>query len=167
MATTFTTPARPLTFLITGGSSGFGLSLTRLAQAGGHRVIATSRNPSKTPELVKEIESKGGKLLTLDVNDLNSTKFVQQLEASGTQIDVLVNNAGYSVYAPVETGTEEEYRTQAETLYFGPLRLIRAVLPYQRQRRFGVIANMSTGAALEGNPSMGLYAGPKAGVDGE
>jgi len=165
MAAIYQTPARPLTFLITGGSSGFGLSLARYAQAGGHHVIATSRNPSKTPELVKEIEGRGGKLLALDVNDRNSPKFVHDLEASGTHIDVLVNNAGYSVFAPIETATDEEIREQTETLYFGPLRLIKAVLPYQRERRFGIIANMSSGAALEGNPSMGPYAGAKAGLD--
>lgn len=164
---TFTTPARPLTFLITGGSSGFGLSLVRFAQAAGHRVIATSRNPARTPDLVTEIENNGGKFMKFDVNDLDSAKFVHELEASGTEIDILVNNAGYCTFSPVETATDEEIRAQMETMYFAPLRLIKAVLPYQRQRRFGVIANMSSGAALEGNPAMGPYAGAKAGLDCE
>ena len=54
-----------------------------------------------------------------------------------------------------------------ELLYFGPYRLIRAALPYMRKRRFGVIVNISTGAALEGNESMGIYAAAKAALDGE
>lgn len=165
MTTTLTTLDKKLTWLITGCSSGFGLSLTRLAQAGGHTVIATSRNPSKTPELVSEIESKGGKWLSLDVTDPNSEKVISDLEYWGTKIDVLVNNAGFSIFAAVETSSEEELRAQMESMYFGPLRLIRAVLPGMRKRRVGVVVNMSSGASLEGAPSMGGYAGAKAGLD--
>jgi short-subunit dehydrogenase len=160
------TSAKRLTWLITGSSSGFGLSLTRIAQAGGHNVIATSRNPSATPDLVSEVESKGGKWLQLDANSLNSADIINSLEKSGEKIDVLVNNAGFCIFGPVETATEDELRAQMESMYFGPLRLIRAVLPYMRSRKSGVIVNMSSGASLDGNPSMGGYAGAKAGLDG-
>lgn len=166
MSIHFTNPKRPLTWLITGCSSGFGLSLTRLVQEGGHTVIATSRKPARTPELVAEIEGNGGKWLELDVNDPNSAQFIDKLESSGVQLDVLVNNAGFSNFSSIETTTEDEVRDQMETLYFGPLRLIRAVLPHMRQRRLGIIVNFSSGAALDGNPSMGPYAGAKAGLDG-
>ncbi|KAI0429051.1 hypothetical protein F5Y09DRAFT_311325 [Xylaria sp. FL1042] len=155
-----------LTWLITGSSSGLGLSLVRIVQANGHKVIATSRNPSRTPDLVREVESKGGRWLQLDVNDPSSGEVIDGLEKSGERIDVLVNNAGYSIHAPVETITEDELRAQMETMYFGPLRLIRAVLPHQRKRKFGVIANFSSGAALDGQGTMGAYAGAKAGLDG-
>lgn len=169
MATSDTTtskPKRKLTWLITGCSSGFGLSLTRIVQAGGDIVIATSRNPSRSPELVSEIESKGGKWLSLDVSSRDSQQFVDELQKSGHEIDVLVNNAGYSLFAPVENSSEEAIRAEMETMYFGPLRLIRAVLPYMRKRKFGTIVNFSSGAALDGSPSMGTYAGAKAGLDG-
>ncbi|KAI9034799.1 uncharacterized protein KD926_005464 [Aspergillus affinis] len=63
---------KTLAWLITGCSSGFGLSLARAAQASGHRVIATSRNPPRTPDLVTEIESKGGKWVQLDVDSAQS-----------------------------------------------------------------------------------------------
>jgi NAD(P)-dependent dehydrogenase (short-subunit alcohol dehydrogenase family) len=161
-----TTSAKLLTWLITGSSSGFGLSLTRIAQAGGHNVIATSRNPSATPDLVSEVESKGGKWLQLDVTSRDSADIINDLEKSGQEIDVLVNNAGFCIFGPVETATEDELRAQMESMYFGPLRLIRAVLPYMRSRKSGVIVNMSSGASLDGNPSMGGYAGAKAGLDG-
>ncbi|KAJ5498854.1 Short-chain dehydrogenase/reductase SDR [Penicillium expansum] len=154
-----------LTWLITGCSSGFGLSLARAAQAGGHKVIATSRNPFRTPVLVAEIESKGGKWVQLDVDSRESGDIITELESHGDHIDVLVNNAGYSIYAPIETFDEDEVRTQMETMYFGPLRLIRAILPHMRQRRSGVIVNMSSGASLDGIPTMGVYAGAKAGLD--
>ncbi|KAL2163800.1 hypothetical protein VTH06DRAFT_5859 [Thermothelomyces fergusii] len=154
MATTFTTPRRPLTWLITGCSSGLGLSLARLVQSQGHNLIATSRNPPRTPGLVAEVEQAGGRWLALDVDDADS------------EIDVLVNNAGYAVYAPAESFAEDEVRAQTETLYFGPYRLIRAVLPHMRRRRFGVVVNMSSGAALEGRDSMAVYAAAKAALDG-
>lgn len=163
-------PKNQLTWLITGCSSGLGLSLTRIAQAGGHKVIATSRNPSCTPELVAEIESNGGKWIQLDVANAQQSSsdsdVIARLENEGHHIDVLVNNAGYSIYAPIETVSEDEVRGQMETMFFGPLRLIRAVLPYMRRRRSGVIINMSSGASLDAIPSMGVYAGAKAGLDG-
>ncbi|KAI0526485.1 NAD(P)-binding protein [Xylaria bambusicola] len=163
MATPTTT--KKLTWLITGCSSGLGLTLVRIAQAGGHKVIATSRNPSATPELVKEVESKGGRWLQLDVNNASSGSIIDELERAGEQIDVLINNAGFSMFAPIEATSEDEIRAHMETMYFGPLRLIRAVLPYQRLRRSGVIANFSSGAALEAQASMGAYAGAKGGLD--
>jgi NADP-dependent 3-hydroxy acid dehydrogenase YdfG len=88
----------PLTFLITGCSSGLGLTLSRTALANGHNLIATSRNPSRTPNIVTKIEGAGGRWLELDVDDrVASTSFVDKLEKQGTQIDILVNNAGSSI----------------------------------------------------------------------
>ncbi|KAI1211615.1 putative short-chain oxidoreductase [Annulohypoxylon truncatum] len=165
--TTFTKPNRPLTFFITGASSGFGESLARLVLANGHKLIATSRNLSRNPDFVTEVNAhgNGSKWLKLDVDDQNSGKLIESLEASD-HIDVLVNNAGYSIYGPVETLSEEEVRAQMDTLYFGPLRLIRAVIPHMRERKYGVIVNISSGAGLEGRDSMGGYAGAKAALDG-
>lgn len=165
-STNFTKPDRPLIWLITGCSSGFGLALARKAQAQGHNVIATSRNPKRTLELVDEIESKGGQWLALDVDDRASGQVVEDLEKQGVHIDVLVNNAGYSIHGPVEQFTEDEVRAAMETLYFGPFRLIRAVVPYMRKRRFGIVVNISSGAGLEGRESMGTYAPGKSALDG-
>lgn len=162
-----TTAKQGLTWLITGCSSGFGLSLTRAVLAAGrHTVIATSRNPSRTPDLVAEVQGSGGQWHQLDVTKPKvSEDLVKKLEKEGTHIDVLVNNAGYNIFGPIETATEEEVRGQMEAMFFGPLRLIRSVLPYMRERRSGTIVNFSSGAALMGNESMGTYAGAKGGLD--
>lgn len=159
---------KTLTWLITGCSSGFGLSLTRIIIASNrHTVIATSRNPTSTPELVDEVRRGGGQWLQLDVTQPGaSEKLVKDLESEGKQIDVLVNNAGYNIFSPIEATTEDEIRGQMEAMFFGPLRLIRAVLPYMRERKSGIIVNFSSGASLMGNESMGVYAGAKAGLDG-
>ena len=129
-------------------------------------MIATSRNLSHTPELVVEVKGKGGKWLQLDVDNPNSAQVIEDLEKSGQEIDVPVNNTGFFIHAPIETFAEDEIRAQIESMYLGPLRLIQAVLPHMRKRRFGIIVNMSSGAALEARDSMGAYAGAKAGLDG-
>jgi len=162
----FTTPPRPLTWLITGCSSGLGLALARTVQAYGHNVIATSRNPERTPDLAKEVESSGGKWIKLDVDARNCGDILDDLENSGTEIDVLVNNAGFSIHQVAEQFTDDELREMMETLYFGPCRLMRAVVPRMRKRRFGVVVNISSGAGLEARESMGGYGAAKAALDG-
>ncbi|KAJ4164326.1 hypothetical protein LMH87_006003 [Akanthomyces muscarius] len=166
---TFTTPSSPLRWLITGCSSGLGLALARYAQSQGHYVITTSRSPSKTPELAAEIERDGkkhGRWVQLDVTDPDSGAVIKMLEEEdGLPIDVLVSNAAASVHTVVEAFTEDEVQKQMEVLYLGPFRLIRAAVPYMRRRRFGIMVNISTGAALEGRESMGTYASGKAATD--
>ncbi|KAK2774476.1 short chain oxidoreductase [Colletotrichum kahawae] len=159
-------PNRPLTWLITGCSSGFGLALARIALKNGHYVIATSRNPQKNPELVEEVEKAGGRWLRLDVDDLKSGDVVKDLEENGTAIDVLMNSAGWSIHGPAEGFTEDETRAQMDTVFFGPYRLMRAVAPLMRERRSGAIINISSGAGMEGRESMAVYAASKAAMDG-
>ena len=164
-----TVPKRPLTWLITGASSGLGLGLARHAQSRGHYVIGTSRSVARDASLAAEISShpSGGRWLTLDVADLGSAAIIEDLEErEGVHIDVLVNSAGFSMHGPAEQFTEEETRELFDTDFFGPYRLMRAVAPYMRARRSGLILNISTGAALDGAPSMGIYAAGKAALDG-
>lgn len=95
-----------------------------------------------------------------------ASELVSKLESAGHKIDVLVNNAGYAILGAVEQFSDEELRAQMETVYFGPSRLIKAVVPGMRERRFGVVVNVSSGAGLEGRESMGAYAAAKAAMDG-
>ncbi|CDM34007.1 hypothetical protein DTO013E5_1737 [Penicillium roqueforti] len=165
-APTFTKPNRPLVWLITGCSSGLGLALARAAQSNGHKVLATSRQPSRTPEIVSEITQNGGEWHTLDVDSPTAaSELVSKLESTH-KIDVLVNNAGYAILGAVEQFSDKELRAQMETVYFGPNRLIRAIVPGMRERRFGVVVNVSSGAGVEGRESMGAYASAKAAMDG-
>ncbi|KAI0404738.1 hypothetical protein F4802DRAFT_218493 [Xylaria palmicola] len=156
---------KPLTWLITGSSSGFGLALTRLALAKGHNIIATSRNPDRTPDLVNEVVGCGGRWVKLDLDNLESGKTIDDIEAGGTPIDVLINTAGMGIAGPLESFTEAEARRQMDTNFFGPYRLIRAVVPYMRKRRTGMIVNFSSGAGLEAMNSLGVYGASKAALD--
>jgi NAD(P)-dependent dehydrogenase (short-subunit alcohol dehydrogenase family) len=95
-------PASPVWF-ITGCSSGFGLSLAMLALRNGHKVIATSRNPSKNSELVSQVEELGGTWMQLDVCSLDATSVLDKAIAIHGRIDVLVNNAAYALLGAFET----------------------------------------------------------------
>jgi NAD(P)-dependent dehydrogenase (short-subunit alcohol dehydrogenase family) len=97
-------PSKPLVWLITGCSSGFGTSLALIALKAGHKVIATSRNPSKNQKLVKQIEDLGGIWLPLDINA--DKKVLERVIQTGIEkfgrLDVLVNNAGVGILGPLE-----------------------------------------------------------------
>lgn len=155
--------SQPLNILITGASSGLGLALTRLFLNTAHTVIATSRNPPKNPSFRSEIEAGGARFVALDIDARDSASVIHDL---GIPIDVLVNNAGWSLHGPVESITEDEARAQMETQYFGPYRLIRATVPGMRERRRGLVLNVGSGAGVNGRESMGPYAASKSAMGG-
>lgn len=157
---------RKSTWLITGCSSGFGLALAQLAQANGHNVIATSRNPSRTPKLVEEFTKKGGEWIRLDQDEQDCGHVIEDIEARGLAIDVLVNSAGIGMTGPAECFTEEEVHQVMETNFFGPYRLMRAAAPHMRKRRSGMIVNFSSGSGMEAVQSLGVYGASKAALDG-
>jgi NADP-dependent 3-hydroxy acid dehydrogenase YdfG len=94
--------SRPLVWFITGCSSGFGATLSLLALKSGHKVIATSRSPSKTPELVQQVKELGGTWLPLDVNAPSAAEVIRNAVEIYGRIDVLVNNAGFSLLGMLE-----------------------------------------------------------------
>jgi len=158
---------KALVWFITGSSSGLGLALTRYAVSQGDTVIATSRNPSKTPDLVSEIESQGSKWLALDATqpeqDIRAT--MQNAESLFGRIDVLVNNAGYCVLGALEDTPDMETVAQMQTNFLGPMRIMQAVLPGMRKRRSGVIMNISSTQGLCPSQACGVYAASKAALE--
>ncbi|KAK7753424.1 hypothetical protein SLS62_004715 [Diatrype stigma] len=156
---------KPLTWLITGSSNGLGLALTRHVLSTGDNVIATSRNPAKTHELVQEVESQSnGKWISFD-NTWSQDKIQQAIGGADAVfpggIDVLVNNGASSLLGAVEDVPEEEAKAQFETNFWGPLRICNTILPYMRQRGRGTIVNVSSLLGLTTWPAMGFYLASK------
>ena len=144
------------TVLITGCSSGYGLETARHFHAQGWDVIATMRTPR--PDLLP-----GCRVLALDVTDPDS--IVAALEASGP-LDVLVNNAGIGGFGPFEATPMATARELFETNTFGAMAMTQAVLPQLRERRSGVIVNVTSNATLAAFPLVAAYTASKAAIEG-
>lgn len=160
-------PRQPKIYLITGCSSGLGYSLARAAIAAGHKVIATSRNPSKTPEKVAEITSLGGIWAALDVSSPSLERQFQDaiLPLANGKIDVVINNAaiaGWSVFEDVDL---DAARGLFETNVWGIVRLSKLLVPLMRAQGGGSIVNISSSTAVSPMPTISVYSATKAAVD--
>ncbi len=152
------------TILITGASSGIGKVTAELFHRQGWNVIATMRNPSKEAELT-QLENV---LVTrLDVTDEGSiaAAVAEGIERFG-QIDVLLNNAGYGAYGPLEAFPMERIRRQFDTNVIGLLAVTKAVLPHMRANGSGCIVNISSIGGQITFPLGTLYHGTKFAVEG-
>jgi len=152
------------TVLITGTSSGLGRATARYFHAQGWNVIATMRRPQAETELDRLDRT----LVTrLDVEDGASiTAAVQAGLARFGRIDVLVNNAGYGAYGPLEATPTSSIQRQFAVNVFGPLMAIQAVLPHFRARRSGAIVNISSIGGRMAFPLGTLYHGTKFALEG-
>jgi NAD(P)-dependent dehydrogenase (short-subunit alcohol dehydrogenase family) len=152
------------TVLITGASSGIGRVTAELMLRRGWQVAATARDPSSLGSLESD---RNALLLRLDVTDEASiTRAVPTVVERFGGIDVLVNNAGYGVFGPLEGATTEEVERQFRTNVFGTITLIRHVMPVMRERRSGTIINVSSVAGRMSAPFMSLYHASKYAMEG-
>lgn len=127
--------------LITGGSSGIGYEAAKNLSGMGHVVYAASRRVERMADLA----ASGVRVISLDVTDQDSMEScVSTVISEQGRIDVLVNNAGYGYFGPVETVTMEEARRQLEVNLFGLARLTQLVLPHMRAQHSGRIVNVSS-----------------------
>lgn len=133
----------------------------------GHRVIATSRAPEKTPELVEEIESSSnGWWLQLDVASPDLEQRVQDCVKIFGKIDVLVNNAGFAVGGPFEDCSMEAIRDQFETNFFGAIRMMKVLVPHFRENASGTIVNVTSTEGLSSAPGISVYGSSKFALEG-
>ncbi|WP_442844867.1 SDR family oxidoreductase [Leeuwenhoekiella sp. H156] len=141
--------------LITGASSGIGKSIAEYLVTKGFTVYGTSRNP-------KSSTLNGVNLVALDVTKTETIKaaVATVLEQEGT-IDVLINNAGKGITGPLEEIPEEELKSVFETNYFGPIAVMKAVLPTMRKQRRGLIINVTSIAGYMGLPYRSAYSATK------
>lgn len=147
------------TILITGGSSGIGKSIGEYLQDKGFCVYGTSRNPDR-------YSNSNIPLIKMDVT--NSESIVQGvtsvLEKVG-RIDVLINNAGAGITGPMEEIPEDAMKQNFDTNFFGPINVIKAVLPAMRKQESGLIINITSIAGYMGLPFRGVYSASKGALE--
>ncbi len=147
------------TILITGASSGFGLMLATRLHETGYNVIGTSRNPGKMQAPFK--------MLTLDITSDNSIKsFSEALFKHVSQLDVLINNAGFYVSGLAEETPVELGREQFETNFWGTIKVTNAILPHFRKQKSGKIITVGSITGLVAFPNASYYAATKHALEG-
>lgn len=158
---------QPKVYLITGCSSGLGYSLAKAAIAAGHKVIATSRNLSKTPDKVAEITSLGGLWVALDVSSSSLESQIQDtiLPLTNGKIDVVINNAAIGTGSVLEDVDIDAARGIFETNVWGIVRLSKLLVPLMRAQGGGSIVNISSTTAVYPMPTISVYSATKAAVD--
>lgn len=133
--------------LVTGSSSGIGYETSLLLARNQFVTYASMRNLKKGDELMKiaSQETIPLKVIELDVNDKVSVNdAIDTILKENGRIDVLVNNAGYSVFGSLEELSLEEIKDQFETNFFGAVRAAKAVIPAMRKQSSGTIVNVSS-----------------------
>ena len=155
--------------LITGSSSGIGFETSLLLSKNGFNTYASMRNLVKS-KTIKEIASRQSlplQVIQLDVNNDTSVKdAISKIMEEKGRIDVLVDNAGYGLFSPIDEVTLDQVKEQFETNFFGVVRLIKAVMPIMRQQKKGTIVNVSSVGGRVGIPLNSAYIASKFVLEG-
>jgi NAD(P)-dependent dehydrogenase (short-subunit alcohol dehydrogenase family) len=148
-------------WFITGASRGFGRIWAKAALMRGDKVAATARTLADVADL-KERFGDSVLPLALDVTDAAQVRdAVRQAHAHFGRLDVVLNNAGYSLVGTVEEASEADVRAVFDANYFGTLRVIQAALPLLRQQGSGHILGVSSGLGIVAVPLIGFYCASK------
>ncbi len=157
------------TVLVTGCSSGIGLATCHVLSRNNFMTYGTVRNLSKAKKIqdLMNRENLSLKILRLDVNDNQSIKLaIKKILNDTGRIDVLINNAGYGMFGPIEEITIQEIKKQFETNFFGAIRLIKAIVPIMRKQGNGTIVNISSMVGRFAVPLNSAYVSSKFAVEG-
>ncbi len=156
--------------IITGASSGIGRASALAVAERGATVFALARNADALDDLVAEIRAKDGQAhaFTCDVTDSTSVEHtVKDILGRFGHVDYLVNNAGRSIRRSVVNSTDRlhDYERVMAVNYFGAVRMVLALLPHWRERRFGHVVNVSSAGVQARNPKYSSYLPSKAALD--
>ncbi len=144
---------------ITGASSGIGKSIGEYLHQKGYKVYGTSRNPEQYPNSLLN-------LLALDVRNSESIKnAVASILIKESTIDFVINNAGVGITGPLEEIPAQEIKNNFETNLFGPIEVMKAVLPQMRKQGFGTIINITSIAGYMGLPYRSVYSASKGALE--
>jgi short-subunit dehydrogenase len=150
------------TVLITGATAGIGRYVALYLAERGHRVIATGRREQALAGLEREAQERGFavEVVSLDVNDaasIASARVEVERLTDGQGVDVLINNAGYGLAAPVLEASDADLRAQFDTNVFGLMAVTRAFVPHMLDRGRGRVLNVSSIGGRVTFPMMGVY----------
>ncbi len=156
--------------IITGASSGIGRASAIAVAARGATVFALARNGAALDELIAEIRTAGGQAhaFACDVTDSDSVDAcVKDILGRFGHVDYLVNNAGRSIRRSVDASTDRlhDYERVMAVNYFGAVRMVLALLPHWRERRFGHVVNVSSAGVQANSPRYSAYLPSKAALD--
>src|SRR5438034_2054921 len=155
------------TWFITGAGSGIGTGIAKAALRAGDRVVATGRNLEKVREAYSDTAQENIIFVKLDVADERQAKAaVDEAVKRFERIDVLVNNAGYSLLGNFEQMTTAEIEQQFAPNFYGVVHVMQAALPVMRRQRSGHIINISSVAGVVGLKHCAAYAATKFAVEG-
>ncbi|MDR5836598.1 oxidoreductase [Caballeronia sp. LZ034LL] len=155
------------TLLITGVSSGFGRALALEALAAGHKVVGTVRSEEAKREFEASSSNQSAFARVLDVTDFDAIEpAVAEIERAIGPVDVLVNNAGYGHEGVMEESPLSEMRKQFDVNVFGAVAMMKAVLPFMRERRRGHILNITSMGGFITMPGITYYCGSKFALEG-
>jgi NAD(P)-dependent dehydrogenase (short-subunit alcohol dehydrogenase family) len=153
-------------WFITGCSRGLGRALARRVLAGGHRLIATARQPEVLADLATAYPEQC-RVLALDVTAGEQIEaVVRQAAAEFGRLDVVVNNAGVGLVGALEEVSGEQIERNFETNFFGAVHVTRAALPILRAQRRGHIVNVSAAAAIANYAGFSIYGAAKWALEG-
>jgi short-subunit dehydrogenase len=157
------------TVLVTGCSSGIGYATCLVFARNNFTTYGSVRELSKA-ERIQEITNKEKlplKIIRLDVNEDESIRIaIQKIISDSGGIDILINNAGYGMFGPIEEISIKEIKEQFETNFFGTIRLIKAIVPIMRKQRNGTIVNISSMVGRFGVPLNAAYVSSKFALEG-
>lgn len=158
---------RPI-ILVTGASSGVGRALAELFyKLPQYRTVVTARRLSLAPLRTHFEENEHFRIVELDVVDPRSrAKCVQAIRETWGDIDIIINNAGISYRSVVEHMSETDEYLQMATNYFGPMALIKEIIPSMRDKGRGKIINVSSVSGMLAMPTMASYSASKHALEG-
>ena len=152
------------TALVTGATDGLGRATALMLAANGYRVFGGGRNAGRLTSLQAEASQRRLPLTALEMDvtsDESVDLAIETIQKAAGTIDILINNAGIGVIAPLEQISITDLRRQYETNVFGVVRVTQRVLPGMRAKGRGRIVNMSSVAGKVSTPLFGPYSSSK------
>lgn len=154
-------------WFITGAGSGIGTAIAIAALRAGDRVVATGRSLEKLSQALSGVASESLALIALDVADESQAhSAIEETVKRFGRLDVVVNNAGFSLLGNFEDMTASDLERQLSTNFYGVANVMRAALPVMRKQRAGYLINISSLAGVIGFKHCAAYAASKFAVEG-